>query len=1107
MARRVLVFSVLCALASFAAPRLAFAQSDSTSLTVVVGDQSGGKMPGATVSVRNIATGVARQGITDADGRSTFAVLPAGAYEAMVSIDGFKQYKDPQIQLQVAHPATLNVTLEVGGLSQSVEVTAGVRLLSLDSAAHGTVITEEKVHALPLNGRQFIQLALLAPGTNSGGRAVQQNSTGRLNQAGGLSIGGGRTNNTLFLIDGAIDTDPDYNSLNYSPSVDAISEFQVQTSQFAAEYGRAGAQINVVTKSGGAEWRGSAFEYDRNKRFDSKPFNLVGDLPKFQRDNFGGTLGGRLVPNRVFFFGAFEQLRRREAASSLTTVTVPTALERVGDFSQSGANIYDPTTSTTNRAQFPGNIIPAGRLDATALAAINAMPLPNSGTRGYVNTGEITEQDNYNYSLRLDVNASPSNAVFVRGSFADENAIIPEAVPGRLNVSNGRPVHVAAGWTRVVGPRAVNEMRLGFSQLELVSGLPELSFTVNGVTGAIPRFLAGAYPAMGGAGAFTGTNGGGITNVKNRTVQFYDNFSWQVGRHGLKAGAEMVWTQYNRTEVPSTLGTFTFVSGYTSRTASNDGTGNALASFLLGLPQIGNRAVGPSKINGRQRSFAAYVQDDWRVTDRLSLNIGVRYEIAPPMYDANGLMASVDYSGVPTPQQIFAEGKLAFYTPTVFVCGQNGTPKGCAYTDTNNVAPRFGFAWHATERTVIRGGAGIYYSPQDGNPLFRLAAGIPGNIAQAITLNAFVPSRGPGYDIFGAATLGPVQVQQAGIDINQKTSQATQTTFGIQRELGRDWVADVSYVGTFAKYLEQNVQPNNAQPGLGAVDPRRPYAALLFAPNTTFPDYITVQGSRVSVGQINYFPHSAKSDYNALEVRLEKRFSHGFSALSAYTLSRARSNAPQYRNAGGVNGSENSPPQNSFDLEAEWGPAYYDARHRWVTSMTLSLPFGKGQRFATEGLWASVLGGFQVAGILTMQSGFPFTVNIQGDTAGVGGGTGGIFVRPNVVPGIDPYLPKSEWANGKYLNPAAFSTPATGTFGNLGRNSLVGPGYVDIDMAIARGFRIGQNGRLEFRAEAFNLLNRRNYTLVGRILNSATFGQLLSQADPRQWQLGARITF
>ena len=919
-------------------------------------------------------------------------------------------------------------------------------------------------------------------------------------------MAGGRTNNTAFLLDGAVNTDPDYNSLSYSPSIDAIAEFQVQTAQFGAEYGRAGGQVNVVTKSGAARMHGSLFEYHRSDRFDARPFNLVGDLPEFQRDNFGGSLGGPVVRGRVFFFAAYEQLRRREGAAALTTVTVPTALERQGDFSQSPGGIFDPLTGTTSRQPFPDGRIPQNRINPQALAAINALPLPNSGVRSYVNTESILSQDIYNTSLRLDVTAGPGQRVFGRYSFADENAIVPETVPGRDNLQNARPHNAVVGWTSVLGARAVNEVRVGLSRLKFVSGLPELSFSVNGQTQELPRFLVTGYPTMGGAGAFTGTTGGGIVNVDNTTFQIYDNLSVQRGPHALKAGVEYLRTEYNRNEVPSALGTFTMTSGYTTRPGGNDGTGNALATFMLGQPQQGNRAVGPSTIAGRQWYFSAYAQDDWRVSDRVTVNLGVRYELSPPMSDANGSMASIDYRNVPTPEQIFAEGRLGFYAPIVFVCGQSGYPAGCAYTDKNNVAPRFGAVWRASERMVFRGGAGVYFAATDANPLFRLAAGIPANIAQTVTYSNFVPARGPGYDIFGAAILGPTQVQQAGIDLFQENSQSTQWSLSAQREFGRDWVVEVSYIGTRGKFLEQNVQPNNAQPGTGAVDPRRPYAAMQFASGTDFPDYVTVQGDRVPVGFINYLSKTAESTYDALGVRLEKRLTNGVSLLSAYTLSEARSNAPQFRNAGGVSGAENSPPQDSYDLEAEWGPASYDTRHRWVTSLTAELPFGPGQRYATTGLWSHLLADFQVAGIFSMQSGFPFTVNLRGDTAGVGAGTGGIFVRPNPVAGVDPYLPKAEWDNRRYLNPAAFTAPPTAAFGSVGRNSVVGPGYLNLDLSIARGFKLGRT-RLDLRAEAFNLTNRRNYTIVGRILNDPAFGQLLSQADPRQWQFGARLSF
>jgi hypothetical protein len=1071
-----------------AAPVLA--QSDTASLVVTVLDASGATVPGASVTARSTATAVVRHQVSDIDGRATFPLLAPGTYEVQVELDGFRMFRDTFVRLNVAQTGQLRAQLDLGDVSETIEVRGAVSLLNFDNAARGTTIGDEKVQALPLNGRQFIQLALLVPGANSGGRAVQQNVV-RQNQIGGLSVSGGRTNNTAFLLDGAVNTDPDYNSLNYSPSIDAISEFQVQTAQFTAEYGRAGGQVNVVTKSGGSHWSGSLFEYHRRKRFDARPFNLVGELPEFRRDNFGGSLGGSVVRNRVFFFGAYEQLRRREAASGLTTVSVPTALERLGDFSQSPGGIYDPNTMSGGiRQPFPNSQIPPDRINPLALAALQAMPLPNLGERGYVNTEGILRQDIYNLSGRVDVNLGPGNLLFVRYSRATENGLIPEPVPNRDNINDARPQNVVAAWTTVVSPRAVNEARVGVSQLRIFGGLRELEFQMGNQTTALPRFLPAGYPTMGGAGGFTGTTGGGLVTVNNRVWQVYDNFSLVRGRHTLKAGGEFLWVEYNRTESPNALGTYQFSAGYTSRTAGNDGTGNSLATFLLGMPQQGNRSVGPSTIAGRQPIFSTYVQDDWRVSERLTLNLGLRYELAPPMHDANGQMASIDYRNVPTPNEIFAEGRTGFYAPLVFVCGQGDYPRGCAYTDRNNIAPRLGAAYRVDDRTVVRGGAGTYYASTDSNPLFRLAAGVPANIAQTIAVNNFVPSRPPGFDIFGPAILGPVQIQQAGIDLFQQTSESYQWSAGVEHEIRSGWVAEVGYVGSRSRYLEQNQQPNNAQPGPGAVDPRRPFAALEFAPGTVFPDYVAVQGDRVPVGFINFLSKTAESRYHALVTRVERRFGRGFSLLSSYTLSRARSNAPQFRNAGGVAGAENSPPQDSHDLHAEWGPAYYDARHRWVTNVTSALPWG-----------------FQAAGILTLQSGFPFTVNLRGDTAGAGAGTGGIFVRPNAVPGVSPYLPKSEWKNGRYLNPDAFALPPAFTFGDVGRNSVVGPGYANVDLALSRIFDVGGTRRLELRAEAFNLTNRRNYTVVGRIVNDPTFGQLLSQADPRQLQFGARFVF
>lgn len=1087
---------------------LSYAQSDTASLSGAVTDSGVAAIVGAKITLRNVATQNQRTALSDIQGLYRFSLLIPGAYEITIDSPGMKQFHDPELALNVAQAGRLDVRMEVGSNLEIIEVRTPQLLLNAETAAQGTVIGEEKIKSLPLNGRQFLQLALLVPGANSGGRAVQQNLS-RQGSIGGLSVSGGRTNNTAFLLDGGINLDPDYNSLSYSPSIDAIAEFQVQTGIYPAEFGRAsGGQINVVTKTGGNALHGSAYEFLRNNAVDARPFNLpVPVLPEYRRNQFGSTGGGPIKPSKAFWFYSYEGLRLRQAGAGLTTVSVPTGLQLDGNFSATKGGIFDPDTLQNGvRAAFPGNLIPAQRINPLGLAAARALPQPNLGASSFVNSNGLLKQTNDNSSGRLDYLVKPGLNLFARYSLANENAIIPATVTGRDNVNDVRPQNFVLGGTKTLRSNLVTELRVAFSRFRQVNGLPELDFSVNGATTLLPQFLVAGYPTMGGAGSFTGTTGGGIVRVRDNTYQAYDNMFWEHGRHAVKFGGEAIQVQYNRYEAPSSQANFQFTSGFTTRTASTDGTGDPLASFFLGLPAVSNRSVGPSRIDGRQWLYSAYIQDDFRVLSSLTLNFGLRYELAPPVYDARQQMASIDYSNVPSPQSIFTSGKTAFYKPQLFICGQGNTPKGCAHTDFNNFAPRAGVVWSANPKTVIRAGAGLYYAASDFNPLFRLAAGLPDNLIQTLTSNNFVPQY-RGFDIFGPAIVGPSQIQQAGIDINQRTSYSLQWTFTIQRELPGKIVMEAGYMASLGLKLEQNVQPNNAQPGLGAIDPRRPYVALDYAPGTMFPSYVNVVGTSVNVGFINYLPHAAQSNYHALNIRIEKPFRAGLSWLTSYTFSKAITNAPQFRNAGGVNGSENSPAQDAFNLRAERGLASFDTRQRLVNTLVYQLPFGRSQKYLRYGVASKVLGGWEVSGIITAQSGFPYTINLRGDTAGVGAGTGGIFVRPNAVPNATWQLTDNQMSTSRYFNTAAFTAPAAGTFGNVGRNTLIGPEFANADAVLVRHFRFKEGFDLQFRGEFFNTLNHPNYTLVGRILNDPTFGQVLSQADPRQLQFGIKFTF
>lgn len=1083
------------------------AQTDVSSLSGVVNDPSNAPVQNAEVRLQNRRTQAARTAKTDDSGRFLFALLPPGEYSLEVEAPGFRPFRDDAVRLQVARAASVVIQLEVGSLTERIEVSGTVSPLLTESVAQGTVVTEEKIIGLPLNGREFIQLALLVPGANAGGRTVQQNAA-RLNQTGGFSASGGRTNNNAFLLDGVANTDPDYNGLSYSPVIDAIAEFQVQTAQFSAEYGRAsGAQINVVTKSGSNSFHGSAWEFLRNRALDARPFNLnVSRLPQFQRHQFGASLGGRIVRDKAFFFAAWERLSIRQAAAGLTTVAVPTAAQRNGDFS-GGPGIYDPDTLAGGvRQPFPDFRIPESRLNPLTRAAMAAMPLPNTGATQYVNASSVLRQNGDNGSIRLDRNVARNISLFGRYAIWDENNVIPDVVPDRDRLGFSRPQNAVIGMTQVLTPALVNELRGGFNRLLFQDGLPEPLFNVGGAQRALPRFVVAGYPTMGGAGGFTGTTGGGTVLVRNNTFQLYDNVSWMRGRHNFRFGGEILWIQYNRFESANTTGQYQFTAGFTSRTASNDGTGHILASMLLGLPQQGSRSVGPSRIDGRQENYGLYFQDDWKILPNLTLNLGVRYELAPPLYDHRQQMGSIDYRNVPSPWQIFGEGRLAYYEPLFFICGQAGYPKGCAYTDKNNLAPRAGLAWQLAPRTVVRAGAGFFYAANDLNPLFRLAAVLPGNIAQTLSSNAFIPQF-RGFDIFGPAVVGPVQIQQAGIDLFQRSSYSPQWSFTVQQELRRDVVIEAGYLATLGVKLSQNTQPNNARPGPGAVNPRRPYRALRFAPGTVFPPYVSVQGDTVPVGFINYLPNAAQSNYHAFFLRMEKKLTGGLSWLSSYNWSKAITNAPQFRNAGGARGAENSPPQDSHNVRLERGLAAFDVRHRWVNSAVWNLPFGKGQKWMRSGPAAWIGGGWQISAIHSMQTGFPFTANLAGDTAGIGGGTGAILIRPNAVPGQNWKLPSGERTTARWFNTAAFAAPPAFQFGNAGRNIIIGPGLLNFDLMAARSFRLAESASLQFRGEFFNALNTPNYDIVGRILNNPQFGVVQSQLPPRQIQFGLRLAF
>ncbi|MBM3762051.1 MAG: hypothetical protein FJW36_17610 [Acidobacteria bacterium] len=966
----------------------------------------------------------------------------------------------------------------------------------------------------------FLQLALLVPGAQIGGRNVQQNRL-REGFTGGFSVNGNRTNNTAFLLDGAANTDPDYHSLNYAPIVDAVAEFQVQTALFSAEYGRAsGGHVNVVTKSGSNETHGSAWYFVRNNFFDARPFNLnASKLPLFQRNQFGGMIGGAIRQNRLFYFTAYERLALNQASANLTTVAVPTVAQRAGNFAGVPGGIFDPDAVNNGvRLRFPGDQLPASRINRLAQQVLGGLPLPTIGANQFVNANEELTQRFNNVSSRIDWIVSSRGQSYARYGVSDEVFSIPFTITDRRNPNESRPHNLALGYTHIFSPALINETRLGYQRVRFVTGIPEPTFSIDGQNRQLPNFIIAGVTSFGGAGPVNATGLGGLGLPRSNTYQLYNNTSWQRGTWSLKFGGEIYNVQYNYQEAPGIFGQFQYGPELTAATALNaagqvvvqPGSGQAIASYLLSIPNQAARNLGPNAIDGRQTIYSLYSQADWKLRRNFTLNLGLRYEVGEPMWDRLGRIASIDFRGVPNVWQIFGEGRTNFYTPRLFVCGLDGLLRGCAYTDKNNFSPRVGAAWQVSPKTVIRFGGGMYYGVQDGNSIHRLATALPQNVAQTQPNTLTAPTF-RGFDVFGPAEIGRVRVQHTALDLFERTPYTMQFSFNLQRELRSNLVLEAGYVGTLGLKLEQNVQINNARPGLTAVDPQRPYAALTYAPGVCFPAAYNIVGDRAPIGFINFFPHSAQSNYHALLVRLERRFARGFGFLNSFTYSKSITNAPQFRNAGGFDGNENSPPQDSHILSTERGLAYFHTSFRWVSSGIVELPFGKGKKFPA-GTWGNRLfGGFQLSGIVSAQSGFPFTVNWQGDTAGIGGGTGGVIIHPNVATRdgqpANPNLPADEKTMARFFDTRALSAAPASTLGNLGRNAIIGPGILNLDAALLRNFRITERVALQFRWESFNAANRPNWNIVGLIINNPTYGQVVNQLSPRQQQFALKLIF
>ena len=1102
-------------------PVLLRAQGNTSSVRGTVLDEQRLAIPNASLRVEDVNGGLRRSAETKQDGTFEFAALQSGEYRLAVEAEGF-QPKQVRVRVEVNQRVRLDVTLAAKGLLESVDVVHTTPLLHVNDAAVGSVVDEHQVAKLPLNGRQFLELALLVPGVHTS-HGTQTGSTSALywrpGQNSAISISGGRPNSNTYLLDGTTNTDPAFNTYVISLPPDSIREFQIQTGTYTAELGGAGTgQVNVVTKSGTNQLRGSVYEYLRNSAFDARLFTSPEELPHFSQHQFGGTLGGPIRTDRTHFFVGYEGFRSVQGQSML--MTVPNEMRRMGDFS-GGPPIYDPATARANpgfdpslpesptnpriiRDQFPDNQIPADRINPISRAVLaQFVPMPNlmEGVPGmgmgsasnYLDTrAQRLHSDQMN--VRLDHSFSNGASAFARYSVSKEDGFTPENLPGFGADHDNKVQNLTLTSINPFGSTFVSELRLGYQKMQLhrlgekangvdlvgMLGIPGVGFGGPEAYG-LPRFNVQGLEPFGDSLLCT------PCRYSDSVFQIGEHMTWLRGRHSLKFGGDLRYFKWDMLGFFQNRGFFSFTPGFTTRTATNDGTGDALASFLLGLPVIAQRQAGLPSMNMRQTAFDAFVQDDWRVSEHLSVNLGLRYEFKTSLHDVNKVLTNLD----------FIDG-----TPVAYVGGQAGYPEGLAFADKNNFAPRVGVAFTpGAGKNVLRAGWGIFYSYSDMNLWCNQVHNVPLVFPQIIQSNNFVPSIN-GFG-FAPPVLGTTRVAFTTLDPHAKTPLIQQASATLERQLGRDTMVQVGYMGAWGRNLDRAVLVNNAPtPSSAALQPRRPTQTISFAPGTVLPPEFEGAGLTFPVGPINRLVNNGRSEYNAGWILAKRSLSNGLSFLANYTYARSYSDAPAFRSPA----MESEVPQNSYDLEAEWGRDGCDIRHRFVTSVLYKFPYasdgGKG------GFLRHVFGDWEGAMIYQAQSGFPFTIGVVGDTANVGALLNVNPVRANAVPGADPNLPGDQRTTDRWFNTAAFTTPAAFTFGTAGRNTMTGPSLHKVDLALEKRIPTGGNRTLVFRTEVFNLFNHTNLGVPERFVNTPQFGTIIMAATPaRQIQFVLRYVF
>jgi hypothetical protein len=1084
----------------------ASAQVERATITGTVTDASGAAIPNATVHVTEEGTSKVLTLQTDAGGQYTANNLTPGSYSVEVGKAGFKSHINKGFVIQVSQTARLDIALSVGSVEQSVEVTTTVPLLQNENAAVGQVITTQAIDQLPLNGRNMSQLAIIAPGVT--GLNYAQSGTIAAGarpdelRPGGTTIeaNGARDGANKLLLDGIDNTEMIAQTFVVRPSIDGLQEFAVLTSGVGAQFDRGiGAIVVTSTRSGTNSFRGSAYEYLRNSSVDSKNYFVAPGAPNpaYRLNDLGGRLGGPILHNKTFFFVNYEGYFERSASTLVTTV--PTLAERQGNF-LGVAHIYDPTTttpsgSTYTRTQFANDTIPANRFDPIAFQLVNAYPAPqNANLANNYTVYPLKVANDNRGDVRIDHQITATQTLFGRYSLNDTQIQMPntfnDVIGGNENSFSGhqadRGQQGVIAYTKVLPRNMVAEYRFGFNRYTSFLIASKLSSPIFAqIPGNLPN--PGFQPVAAGAPAnsapiISPSGFGGLGNSRGEPqirrehmMEHVGNFSWLRGAHGLKFGVDIIQHMISETNTPpsqSGWGRFNFDGNFTNNPASPTGTGNTMASMLLGFPtQTAKDYFIPGTAHILSNEYNMYGLDDWRVTHKLTLNLGFHYEINTPYHEAHNNWANFDPA-----------------TGTVLIAGQNGVSKSANWqTDYSAVGPRVGFAYSATNSIVLRGGYGLFYDPQThAGTTIRQQRQWPFDLIYVITPGNLFPQNTVSQGFVTPSQIPPSVLANPygtlkGIQSDFKNASGQEFNLALQTQLTQRSSFTLGYVGSLGRHLTWNYPLNQPAPGPGAIQARRPFNAKY--PNVT---------------SISLLESVGTAAYSSMQVSFQQRLTHGVFLTANYVWSHALDNAPF---DGGANGPV---PQDPTNRNADWASSESDIHNRMNIYGSYELPFGKGRPFLNGDsiLARFILGGWQLNGIFAGQSGLPFTVT----TSGTATNTGASSSRANVVPGVSPY-PETKTIK-QWFNPAAFSVPTAYNWGNSKRNVLRGPDEINLDASLEKKFPIKEGTDLLFRFEAFNSLNHPQFQIPASVIAVGGVGSITTTSNTaRQLQGTLRLTF